>query len=120
MKYITRFIAHLLLIVICTQAAHGGELEILNDEVVSLYQKGEYTRATKVAKKALHIAEETLGKNHPDVALSLNNLARLYYGQGDYEAALPLYRRSLQINEETPGIIQPRCSDIAKEFVGAV
>ena len=97
-----KFIGRLLLVaaLVITPAAHGEEWEILNEEVISLYEKGEYARATKVAKKALKVAEETLGENHPDVATTLNNLAELYKTQGDYEAALPLYRRSLQIREE--------------------
>ena len=71
-----------------TPAAHGEEWEILNEEVISLYEKGEYARATKVAKKALKVAEETLGENHPDVATTLNNLAELYKTQGDYEGGV--------------------------------
>ena len=38
-----------------------------------------------------------LGPNHPDVATSLNNLARLYYAHGRYAEAEPLYKRSLGI-----------------------
>jgi len=35
-------------------------------------------RAVMVAKKALQVAEQEVGPNHPDVATSLNNLASLY------------------------------------------
>jgi hypothetical protein len=38
---------------------------------------------------------EVLGKEHPDVATTLNNLARLYQGYGNYSQAEPLYQRSL-------------------------
>ena len=41
------------------------------------------------------ILEQALGKDHPDVAASLNNLAELYRAQGRYADAEPLYRRSL-------------------------
>ena len=36
----------------------GIEWEILNQEVKSLYQQGQYDRAVVVAKKALEVAEK--------------------------------------------------------------
>jgi hypothetical protein len=52
--------------------AQSIEWETLNDEVRSLYKQGRYGRAVVVAKKALAVAEEAVGRDHPDVALSLN------------------------------------------------
>ncbi|NQU76617.1 MAG: tetratricopeptide repeat protein, partial [Planctomycetes bacterium] len=54
--------------------AQGSELETLNDEVISLYRQGRYDRAVVVAKKALQVAEQAVGPDHPSVATSLNNL----------------------------------------------
>jgi CHAT domain-containing protein len=51
--------------------------------------------------------EKALGPNHPDVALSLNNLASLYSSQGRYDDAEPLYKRSLGIWEKTLGPDHP-------------
>jgi tetratricopeptide (TPR) repeat protein len=45
----------------------------------------------------LAIKENSLGKEHPDLAVTLNNLANLYQVQGRYEEAEPLYQRSLEI-----------------------
>ena len=69
-----------------TVAAHaqGIEWKTLNDEVDSLGKQGFYDRAVVVAKKALQIAEQALGPDHPDVAQSLNRLAMLYDNQGQY------------------------------------
>ena len=39
--------------------------------------------------RALKIREKQRGLDHPDVADSLDNLARLYQDQGKYEEALP-------------------------------
>ena len=64
--------------------AEGIELKTLNDEVCSLAKQGFYDRAVVVAKKALQIAEQALGPDHPDVAQSLNRLAMLYDNQGQY------------------------------------
>ena len=59
------------------QAAAATEWEALNREATSLFQQGNYTKATVAAKKALHAADQALGPDHPDVATTLNNLARL-------------------------------------------
>ena len=41
-----------------------------------------------------------LGKDHPDVARSLNNLATLYQAQGKYTEAETLYKLALKILEK--------------------
>lgn len=40
------------------------------------------------------IREQVLGPDHPDVAVSLNNMAQLLNGQGRYAEAEPLYKVS--------------------------
>ena len=60
-----------------------------------------------VAKKALELAEKSLGPDHPTVATSLNNLAALFQAQGQYTQAEPLYRRSLAIREKSLGPDHP-------------
>ena len=85
----------------------GIEWETLNDEVNSLYQQGRYDRAVVVAKKALQVAEQTVGPDHPSVATSSNKLARLYVNQGQYAEAEPLYKRALAIREKALGADHP-------------
>jgi len=78
----------------------GPELKRLNYEVIKLFRKGEYALAVPLAKISLQIAEKNTGANHPDVAISLNNLALLYKSQGQYKLAEPLYKRALAIFEK--------------------
>jgi tetratricopeptide (TPR) repeat protein len=87
--------------------AQGTEWEALNKEVISLSQQAQYDRAVVVAKKALDVAEQTMGPNHPSVARSLNNLAEVYRAQGQYAQAEPLYQRSLAIREKALGTNHP-------------
>jgi CHAT domain-containing protein len=58
----------------------------------------------------LAIREKTLGVIHPDVAISLNNLASLYFAQSRYADAEPLHKRALAIREEGLG---PNHPDVA-------
>jgi Tfp pilus assembly protein PilF len=50
---------------------------------------------------------KALGKEHPDVATSLNNLAMLYKKLGKNSQAKPLYQRSLAILEKSLGEEHP-------------
>ena len=50
----------------------------LTQQVFKLYRAGRYIEAIPLAKRALAIRELQLGPEHPDTALSLNNLAALY------------------------------------------
>ena len=91
---------------VCAEGA-GIEWDILNDEVKELYRTGRYARAVVVGKKALKVAEEIVGPDHPSVATSLNNLAILYDTQGQYAAAEHLYKRALSIDEKALGPDHP-------------
>ncbi len=76
-----------------------------------LYEKqGRYSDAEPLHKRSLAIREKALGLEHPDVALSLNDLAVLYDTQGRYAEAEPLYKRSLAIWENSLG---PEHPDVA-------
>ena len=50
----------------------------LNNLAVSYYNQGKYEQAESLYQSSLAIREKILGKDHPDVATSLNNLAGLY------------------------------------------
>src|SRR6267154_2104678 len=86
MKRIMAALVALTLIVCTGIAAYASDNDWkrLNGEVKSLYGQGHYQRAVVVAKEALLMAEQTHGRDHPEVAASLNNLAFLYEAQGQY------------------------------------
>ena len=64
------------------------------------------TRAEPLYLRALAIREQALGSDHPDTALSLNNLALLYDSQGK-SWPKPLYVRALKICEQQLGPEHP-------------
>jgi tetratricopeptide (TPR) repeat protein len=65
--------------------------------------QGRYADAAPLHKRSLAINEKTLGPDHPNVALSLHNLAAFYVNQGRYADGEPLYLRSLAIKEKALG-----------------
>jgi tetratricopeptide (TPR) repeat protein len=62
-----------------------------------------YTEVEEPYQKALELYEHQLGKEHSDVAFTLNELAELYKLQGKYSKAEPMYLRSLEILERQLG-----------------
>lgn len=59
-------------------------------------------------KKSLYISESVLGEEHPDTAVSYNNLAVLYRSQGKYKAALDYYVRAYKIFKNKFGSGHPQ------------
>ena len=63
---------------------------------------GDYAKAEPLYKEALEIRQKVLGREHPDTATSLNNLAELYEAMGDYAKAEPLLKGRSGDLPETP------------------
>lgn len=70
-------------------------------------KRGKYKEAEPLCKRALEIREKVLGKDHPDVAKQLNNLALLCQNQGKYEEVEMYYQRALEIYETKLGPDDP-------------
>jgi tetratricopeptide (TPR) repeat protein len=73
---------------------------LLNNAGFYLYQRGRYADAEAFLGRALRIREKTIVENHPDLAISLSSLARLYRVLGRYSEAEPLYMRALKIQKD--------------------
>jgi Flp pilus assembly protein TadD len=59
-------------------------------------------------RRALAIDKKAYGPDHPDVAIDLNNLARLLQDTSRLAEAEPLMRRALAILENSLGHDHPR------------
>ena len=85
---------------------------LLMDTMGRVYQSlGLYDRAAPLFEHALSQRRQLLGKNHPDVAASLNNLGALRRDQGDYAAAERLLREALGLRRPALG---PNHPDVAR------
>ena len=92
--------------------------DILNETALALYYAGNYREAEPLYKRSLAIREKALGKDHPHVAASLNNLAGLYQAQGKYVEAEALYERSLAIREKALGKDHPDVATSLNNLAG--
>lgn len=63
--------------------------------------------AESLYRRALVIAEQVHGPDHPATALALNNIGVFYRQQGRPEEAEPPMRRALRIRERTEGMASP-------------
>lgn len=75
--------------------------------------QGRYKEAANLLNDALAIREKTLGKDHPAVAATLNNLAVLHAKRNKFKEAEPLCQRALEIREKVLGKDHP---DVAKQL----
>ena len=70
--------------------------------------EGKYAEIEPLCQLALEIEEHTLGREHFEVAITLNDLAETCHLQGKHAKAELLYKRSLAIWEKTLGNEHPR------------
>lgn len=100
--------------VVHAQQTELGRARALNKDVNRLYRQGRYSEAIPKARAVLSIFEKILGPHHPNLAVSLNNLALLYKSSGDYSRAKPLYEKALRIKENALGSAHP---DLANNLI---
>jgi acetyl-CoA synthetase len=82
-----------------------GDTSTLTDpDVVSeIIRRRETTLMEIYYCRALEIKQKSLGDEHPDVAVILNNMAELYHSQGRYSEAEKKYKRVLKILQKIHG-----------------
>lgn len=83
------------------------EPERLRLEVVQLYEEGRLHEAELAARRLVDLLDAAVGRNHPDHAAALSNLALLLQKQGDLDAAEPLLRQVAAVRSTTLGANHP-------------
>ena len=79
------------------------------------YKQGKCSEAEPLYERALAIAEQVIGIEHPDMATFLSNLAWVYAAQHRSTEAEPLFKSALAIRERVLGPDHP---DVARNLVG--
>ncbi|NEO21534.1 CHAT domain-containing protein, partial [Moorena sp. SIO4A5] len=72
------------------------------------FNQGRYQEAEPLLQQTLELTKRLLGEEHPQVALSLNNLALLYLNQGRDQEAEPLFQQALELNKRLLGEEHPQ------------
>src|SRR5208282_1444813 len=80
---------------------------LFNQLGVLLWAKARYGEAEPLMRRALAIFEASLGSDHPNVAIDLNNLAQLLKATNRLAEAEPLMHRALAIDEASYGPDHP-------------
>ncbi|MDF5732860.1 MAG: tetratricopeptide repeat protein [Rhizonema sp. PD38] len=78
--------------------------------------QGLYVQAQLWLEQCVSQVQSRLGKEHPDVATSYNNLAGLYYDQSQYSEAEPLLKKALEIAELSLGVEHSSTKTIRKNL----
>lgn len=76
------------------------------------YQLHKYDESEKLFKSALELYEAILGKEHPIVASTLNNIGENYLALGKYDLAETSLKKALEINEKKLGKTHSSVADV--------
>jgi TonB family protein len=86
-----------------TASPQQAEVERLSALVVKLYQERKYDEALAPARRAVEVAEKSLGPEHQLVGMALSNLAAVQTARGEAKETISLYARALSIAEKSFG-----------------
>ena len=113
-----RLLPHVLTVAANTAPqTHNLELAaVLTRAADYLCQRAQYEQAEPLYQRALSMCEQTLGREHPQVAFPLSGLAGLYREQGRYEQAEPLYQRALHLWEQAPAQEYPELAALLNDL----
>jgi len=87
------------------------EASRLSTEMMQHTREGNFARAAELAQRLLETRRKILGEPHPEIAMSLNNLAGFRMEVGDYAGAEPIYREALAMWRRIAGEEHP---DVAR------
>jgi hypothetical protein len=82
------------------------------------HTKAQYAEAEPLLRRALTIDEESIGSDHPEVAIHLTNLAQLLKTTNRLAEAEPPMRRAVSIFLESQGPDHPSIVTVRKNYVG--
>lgn len=88
-------------------------MPLLAKRATALFRAGAGADADALLQRAVRIAEESFGKDHPETAKALSRLAFVRFATGKAGDADRLYRRALAIDEKALGADHP---DVATDL----
>ena len=76
------------------------------------------TKALEHYGKALDIKLQALGRDHPSVGNTLNNMGTVYIEQGQHAKALEYFQRALEARQNSLGFEHPAVSETLFNMAG--
>jgi tetratricopeptide (TPR) repeat protein len=86
---------------------------VLNNLGATYRETQRFEESEAYLKRALVVFEKTLGKTHPEYALTQNNLGLLYDLQSRFDKAEPLYDAALSLRKQ---LLEPDDPDIVESL----
>ncbi|CAF4362467.1 unnamed protein product, partial [Rotaria sordida] len=77
----------------------------------------DYSNALLSHTKALEIRQKNLPSNHPDLAISYNNIGSVYFEIGEYQKALPFFERALNILKQSVPANHPHLQSVQETII---
>lgn len=94
------------------------EWQVLNQEMVRLYNAKNLPKATEIAQKAVELVKTQYGAESLEMASALNNQARLYLAQYQYDKAEPILKQVLDIQQKKVGKKSPEYNQTLESLAG--
>lgn len=91
---------------------HAVGAGLLSIQATLFMREGRYEDVEPLLQSALALRKSLLGQAHPDVGISLYNLAALYDNQFRFLEAEPLFKEALSVFETTLGMHNPHTQKI--------
>ncbi len=74
-----------------------NRITILRNAGLLFHKFGQYHKAGEILQKAVYLSEKYFGQNHPQYALSLNDLSFLYIYTSEYDKAQEMIGKAMKI-----------------------
>ena len=88
----------------------------LNNRAARAYRRGDADVSERLYRRALRVKERSFSAQHPEVAVTLNNLGVLYKALGRLPEARAAYERALRIFEASLGRAAPQTCGCLKNL----
>lgn len=77
---------------------------------------GQYQKAGPLYKESMTVLAQKLGQDHPEMAVSWQQIGEFQETMGEYDKAISLYKKSLAILEKKRGLEHPALAGILRKL----
>ena len=97
-----------------------GFMEKLVKLPLKYAKKEKYNQAIEFYQKSLAIDMELYGREHPNIAISYNNIGEVYHNKREYNKAIDYYQQSLIISKKFLPSTHPSIQTVEENLAFAI